>query len=222
MDVKQALKELFSSPWVKSFPAPTLVASVLAAIIHPVLAGVEFQAAGAGLALARIGFQVTGELLPSLLEIAKKGLSELSLWLVQQIRSTPEINEAAARTLVEQAPQMVETVSETHPDDRHEIADALGKGLAESGGAAAQIADQYQSAMKEAGEVKKLVEEMKAKIDIWASQTVEAKRNSMIENVEQYVEGTAGKQEIRAEDDSVISGVKQIIKSKPAGSSKDG
>jgi hypothetical protein len=221
MDVKQALKDLFNSPWVKSFPAPALVASVLAAMIHPVLAGVGFQASGAALALAKIGFQLADELIPPLLEVAKKGLSELSTWLVQQIRSKPEINEAAARTLVEQAPPLAQTVSETHPDDKDEIAATLGKGLTESGGAAAQIADQYQAAMKEAGDLKKLVEEMNARIDVWASQTVEARRGSLIENVEQYIEGSGGKQEIRAEDDSIISGVKQVIKSKPAENSKD-
>jgi hypothetical protein len=211
MEFKQALKDLFGSPWVKNFPAPTLVASVLAAIIHPVLAGVGFEIAAAVPALAKIGFQVAGELLPSLLEVAKKGISALGAWLEEQVRTRPEVNEAAAQILVEQAPQIVETVTQTHPDDRDEIASTFGQGLVESGGATAQIAEQYQSAIKETADLKKLVDEMKNKLDVWASQTVEAKRSSMIENVEQRSEGRGGKQVIRAEDDSSISGVKQII-----------
>jgi len=61
-----------------------------------------------------------------------------------------------------------------------------------------------------AGHSRDLVEQME-KIDTWASQTVEARRGSLIENVEQYMKGRGGRQEIRAEDDSIISGVKQII-----------
>jgi hypothetical protein len=57
---------------------------------------------------------------------------------------------------------------------------------------------------------------MRQKIDAWASQTVEAKRGSLIENVEQTMEGGAGgKQEARAEDNSIISGVKQVIRGGP-------
>jgi hypothetical protein len=211
MEFKHALKDLFGSPWVKNFPASTLVASVLAAIIHPVLASVGFEIAAAAPALAKIGFQVAGELLPSLLEVAKKGLSALGIWLEQQIRTQAEVNEAAAQILVEQAPQVVETVSQTHPDDKDEIAATFGQGLAESGGATAQIAEQYQAAIKETADLRKLVEEMKSKLDVWASQTIEAKRGSMIENVEQRSKDRSGKQVIRAEDDSSISGVKQII-----------
>jgi len=208
---QQALVDLFSNPWVKKFPAPTLVASVLAAMIHPVLAGIGFDAAAAAAPLARIGFQMAGELLPSMIEVAKKGMSTLVDWLEKEIAGKPEVNEAAARTLVEQAPGVADTVAQTHPDDREEIAEALGQGLAESGGATAEIAGQYKAAMKEAVDIRALVEEMRNRIDVWASQTVEARRGSMIEDVEQRMKGRGGKQEIRAEDDSSISGVKQSI-----------
>jgi hypothetical protein len=100
---------------------------------------------------------------------------------------------------------------ETHPDDKDEIADTLRQGLEAYRGAMAEIAEQYGAAMKNAAELNQLVEQMRKKIDQWASQTIEAKRGSMIENVEMWIKASGGKQEVRAEDDSSISGVKQII-----------
>lgn len=208
---RQPLIDLFSNPWVKKLPAPTLVASILAAMIHPILAGIGFDAAAAATSLARIGFQVAGELLPSLIEVAKKGISALGDWLEKQITGKPDVNETAAQTLVDQAPDIAETLAQTHPDDNKEIAETLSQGLAASGGAMAEIAELYKAAMKEAADIRALVEEMHSKIDMWASQTVEARHGSMVENVEQHTKGRGGKQQIRAEDDSSISGVKQKI-----------
>jgi len=62
--------------------------------------------------------------------------------------------------------------------------------------------------MKNVAELNQLVEQMKAKIDVWSNQS---KRSSLIENVEMRRKGKGGKQEIRTEDDSIISGTKQII-----------
>jgi len=42
-------------------------------------------------------------------------------------------------------------------------------------------------------------------------QRVLAERGSLIEDVEMRMKGRGGKQEVRAKDDSIISGVKQII-----------
>lgn len=211
MVLKQALVDVLNNPLIKKLPGLSLLASVLAAMIHPVLAGIGFEVAGAAAVLAKIGFQVAGELLPTLLEVAKKGIAALGDWLEKEIAGTPEVNEAAARLIVEQAPQVAEAVAQTHPDDKDEIAGTLGQGLAAGGGATAQIAEQYQAALQDAAELSKLVEEMRQKIDVWASQGVEARRGSLIENVEQRMKGRGGKQAINAEDDSSISGVKQII-----------
>jgi hypothetical protein len=52
---------------------------------------------------------------------------------------------------------------------------------------------------------------LKEKIDVWSSQTNETRRSSLIENVEMRMKGKGGKQKMSAEDDSIISGVKQII-----------
>ncbi len=113
--------------------------------------------------------------------------------------------------MVEQAEVVAETVQETRPDDKDEIADAVGEGMKAYGGATAEIAEQYAAAMKDVAELRKLVEQMQEKVDVWASQTVEARRGSLIEDVEQRMKGRGGKQEVSAENDSIISGVKQII-----------
>jgi hypothetical protein len=55
------------------------------------------------------------------------------------------------------------------------------------------------------------VAEMQAKIDIWASQNIEARRGSLIENVEQRMKSKGGKQTMRADDNSTIRGAKQIM-----------
>jgi uncharacterized membrane-anchored protein len=211
MDIKQTLVQVFTNPWLKKIPAPSLIASALAAIVHPALAAVGFELSAAAAALAQIGFKVGAELLPSLIEAAKKGVEALGDWLEKPLAEQPEVNEAAARTMVEQAETVAETIQETRPDDKAEIAAAVGEGLKAYGGATAEIAEPYAAAMKDVAALRKLVEQMQEKIEVWASQTIEAKRGSLIENVEQRMKGRGGRQEIRAEDEGIVSGVKQII-----------
>jgi hypothetical protein len=211
MDVKSVLSQLFNNPWLKKIPAPSLVASTLATVIHAALAAAGFELSAAAAALARIGFKVGEKLLPSLIAAAEQGVEALTDWLEQNLAEEPEVNEMAANTMIEQAEPVVEALRETRPEDREAVADTMGQGLQAYGGATATIAEQYVLAMKDITELRRLVEEMEAKIDTWASQTVEAKRDSLVENVTQYMEGK-GKQEVRAEDDSIISGVNQSIK----------
>jgi hypothetical protein len=211
MEIKQTLTEVFANPWLKKLPAPSLVASALAAVIHPILANVGFEMSGAMAALAKIGFEIGAGLMPSLIEVGKKGINTLGDWLEKEMAQKPEINEAAAQTMVEQAETVAQTLNETHPEDKDEIADAVGEGLKAYGGASAEIAEQYAAAMKNVTELNKLVEQMREKIEVWGSQTIEARRSSLIENVEMRMKGKGGKQEMRAEDDSIISGAKQII-----------
>jgi hypothetical protein len=209
--MNHALRELFNNPWIKKLSGPSLVASALAAIIHPILTGVGFEMSAAIAALGQVGFKIAAELLPTLVEAGKKGIEALADWFERAISEKPEVNEAAARTLVEQAGQVSEALQETHPDDKGEIADAVQDGLKAYGGATAEIAEQYNVAMKNVAELNQMIEQMKMKLDEWASQTIEAKRGSMIRDVEMRIKGRGGKQEIRAEDDSSISGVKQTI-----------
>ena len=209
--MNQALRELFSNPWIKKFPAPSLVASALAAMLHPLLAAIGFELPAAVTVLAQAGFKIAAEILPALVEASKQGMQALADWFEKEMAEKPEVNQAGAQTMVEQAGPVSQTVQETHPSDKEEIADTLRQGLAAYGGAMSEIAEQYSAAMKNVAELNQLVEQMRNKVDQWASQTVEAKRGSMIENVEMRIKGSGGKQEIRAEDDSSISGVKQII-----------
>jgi hypothetical protein len=65
--------------------------------------------------------------------------------------------------------------------------------------------------MKNVAELNERVEQMRAKIDAWASQSLEARRCSLIENVEQRMKSKGGKQTMRAEDNSTIRGAKQIM-----------
>jgi uncharacterized membrane-anchored protein len=211
MDIKQTLVQVFANPWLKKIPAPSLIASTLAAVIHAVLSAAGFELSAAAAALAQVGFKVGAELLPSLIEAAKKGIEALGDWLEKSMAEQPEANEAAARTMIDQAETVAEAIQETRPSDKDEIAEAVGEGMKAYGGATAEIAEPYAAAMKDVAALRKLVEQMREKVEVWASQTVEAKRGSLIENVEQYMKGRGGRQEIRAEDDSVISGVKQVI-----------
>jgi hypothetical protein len=209
--MNHSLRDLFNTPWIKKFPAPSLVASALAAIIHPVLAAIGFELPAAVIALGQAGFKIAAELLPTLVEAAKKGIQALADWFEREMAEKPEINESAAQTMVEQAGQVSQAMQETHPDDKDEIADAIRKGFETYGGAMSEIAEQYQAAMKNAAELNQMIEQMRNKLDQWSSQTIEAKRGSMIKNVEQRIKGSGGEQKMRAEDDSSISGAKQII-----------
>jgi len=209
MDIKQALTKVFTNEYIKDLHVGTLAASAVAAIVHPALSSVGFELSGAAASLAQIGFKVGEELLPSLIKVAKKGSVALREWLKKEM-AQPEVNEAAARTMVEQADAVAETIQETRPDDKDEIADAVGKDMKAYGGATAEIAEQYAAAMKDVAKLRELVEQMQKKVDVWAKQTIEAKRGSLIENVEQIAKGEGPvEQVIRATDDSIISGAKQ-------------
>lgn len=211
MSMKQALVDVFQHPWIKKLPARSLVASALAAIVHPALAAVGFDLAAAAGALARIGFEIGAALLPSIIKIAQTGVEALADWLEKELSEKPEVNEAAATTMVQQAETVAQVLEETHPNDKQEIAEAVGAGLKEYGGATSAIADQYAVALRDTAELAKLIDQMRATIGGWAQQTVEAKRGSLIQNVELQMKGKGGKQTLRAEDDSRISGVKMDI-----------
>lgn len=211
MTIKKALAGVLVHPWVRKLPAPSLVALALAAILHSALSAVSFDPSAVAAALARIGFAVGTGLLPSLIDVGKKGVEALGDWLEREMTARPEINEAAARTLVEQAAEVAQTLQETRPTDKDEIAQAVAAGLKEYGGATSVIAEQYAAAMQNTAELAHLVEQMKEKIDVWSTQTIEARRGSLIEDVEMRMKGKGGKQEIRAEDNSTIRGAKQII-----------
>jgi len=211
MSMKEALVDVLKHPWIKKLPATSLVASALAAIIHPALAAVGFDLSAAAIALARIGFQIGGALLPSMIEIAKTGAEALADWLEKKLSAEPEVNEAAATVMVEQAETVAQAIEETHPDDKQEIAETVGVGLKEYGGATSEIAERYTAALKDTGELARLVDQMRAAIGAWGQQTVEAKRGSLIENVNLQMKGKGGKQTLRAEDDSSISGVTMKI-----------
>lgn len=211
MNLKPALTQLFNNPWLKKIPAPSLVASTLAAIIHSVLVTTGFEISVAAAALAKIGFAVGEKLLPALLAAAEKGAEALSDWLEKKLAEEPEVNEMAAHTMIGQAEAVAESLQESRPDDKEEVANVMGEGMKAYGGATAEISEQFTSAMKDVAELRKLVEQMQEKVDIWANQTVEAKRNSLIEHVEQYMEGK-GNQAVRAEDKSTVRNIKQTIK----------
>lgn len=211
MGIKKTLAGILAQPWIKKLPAPSLVALALAGILHSVLASVAFDASVAAAALGRIGFVIGAGLVPALVEVGKKGIEALGDWLEKEMAAKPEINEAAARTMVNQAETVAQTLEETRPDDREEVAGVVGEGLKAYGGATSEIAEPYSAAMKNLAELNERVEEMKARIDTWASQTIEARRDSLIENVEQRMKSKGGKQTIRADDNSTIRGAKQIM-----------
>ena len=211
MGIKKTLAGILVHPWIRRLPAPSLVALALAGIIHSVMASAAFDASAAAAALARIGFEIGAGLVPAVIEAGKKGVEALGDWLERDMAARPEVNEAAARTMVEQAETVAQTLEETRPEDKDEIADVVGEGLKAYGGATSEIAETYSAALKNVAELNELVAGMKAKIDAWASQTIEARRGSLIENVEQRMKSKGGKQVIRAEDKSRIRGAKQTM-----------
>ena len=115
------------------------------------MASVTFDASAAAAALARIGFEIGAGLVPALIEVGKKGIETLGDWLEKEMAAKPEINEAAARTMVEQAETVAQTLEETRPDGKDDIADVVGAGLKAYGGATSEIAEPYAAAMKNLG-----------------------------------------------------------------------
>jgi hypothetical protein len=209
VDIGQSLRDLLRSPWLKKIPATSLVTTALAAMVHPALAAVGFNVSQAAGALAGIGFKIGGALLPSLLEAAKSGVEALGDWFERKLRDEPKVNEAAARTMAENAQVSAETLQEARPEDKEAVAAAISEGLKAFGGATAAIAQDYARAMSEVGDLRDLVAQMQQKIDTWASQTVEARRGSLIDDVWQDQSGAPTRQTVFADDHSTIRGVVQ-------------
>ncbi len=215
MEQKQLFSQIWANPWLKKIPVRSLFATVLATAIHPVLAAVGFQLSAASSALASIGFSLGQDLLnqflPALVEAAKQGIQSLADWLEKAIAEKPEVNQAAAQVSVNQAEPVGQSLQELSPAVKEEIASAVREGMQAYGGATAAIAPQYADALKDLTELRRLVAEMQEKLEVWSKQSIEARRNSLVANAEQSMEGK-GEQRIIAEDDSSITGVKQSIK----------
>jgi hypothetical protein len=215
MDIQALLQPFFTNAAV--FLGGTgLVAATVAQMVYAALNQVGFEPAKAADQLGKLGFKIGQALLPELTEVAKTGIKGLTKWFEAKLASSVEVNEAATSVLIEQAEPLAKAVDEGVPHEKESVADEMQKGLQAYGGAMIEIAESYAAVIKDLSQLQELVEDMQQKVEAWANQTVEAKRGSLIENVEQTIEGGAGgKQEIRAEDDSIISGVKQVIKGKP-------
>jgi hemerythrin-like domain-containing protein len=212
MDVKQILQPFFENTAL-FLSGPGLVAATMARLIHVALTEVSFDPARAVDQLSKLGFKVGQALLPELMEAAKNGVKSLTQWFEAKLTTSTEANEATSRTLVEQAEAITTAVQEGLPNEKKEVAETMKKGLQAYGGATAEIAETYAAVLLDPNQLQKFVAEMQRKIDTWARQSIEAKQGSLIENVEQTIEGgSGGQQEIRAEDNSIISGVKQTIR----------
>jgi hypothetical protein len=72
--------------------------------------------------------------------------------------------------------------------EKETVAEALGTEMQVYGGITAEIAGQWAAAMKDLADLQCLLEQLQAEHNVWASQTVEAKRGSHIEDTTQHYE----------------------------------
>ncbi len=220
MDIKTLLQPFFENAGLL-LPGSSLVAATLARIVYAALNEAGFDIVRSVELLGKLGFKVGKALMPELIEAAKTGIKGLTKWFEVQLASSPEVNEAGAKLLLEQAEPITTAAQEGLPEEKDEVADTMKAGLEQYGGATAEIADPYADVMKDLSKLDRLAVEMRQKIEVWASQIVEAKRGSLIENVDQTIEGgSGGKQAVQAEDESIVSGVRQVIRGKPASKNK--
>lgn len=215
MDVSSLLKQVWNNPWLKKIPVKSLFATLLASIIHPALGAVGFQLSAAGAALSQVGFKLGEEalksLLPSIVEAAKQGVEVLANWLEQALAEKPEVNEAAAQLAAEQARPAAESLQAARAEDKGEVAAAVGAGMEAYGGATAAIAEPYSAALKDVTRLEERLKEIESRLQTWSSQTMEARRGSLIADSEQDMQGP-GEQKMIAEDNSQIIGAKQSLR----------
>lgn len=212
MDIQALLQPFFTNA-AAFLGGPGLVAATVAQMVYAVLKQVGFDPVKATEQLGKLGFKISKSLLPELIDAAKTGIKGLTKWLEAQMSSSAEVNEAATNTLIEQAEPVAMAVQEGVPEEKDAVAQTMQEGLQAYGGAMTEIAEAYAAVVKDVSQLQQLVQEMRQKTEAWAKQTVEAKRNSLIEKVEQISEGGGPvEQTISADDQSIISGVKQIAR----------
>ncbi len=79
-------------------------------------------------------------------------------------------------------------------------------GLAAFGGATAQIAEPYAEVIKDINKLNLLMGVMHNRLNTWASQTIEAKNNSIVRDIELFQESGI-RQIIHADDHSLVEKV---------------
>lgn len=211
MDILSILQPLLSGA-AAFLGGPQLVAATVSQIVLRILQEIHFDPDQAIEKLAKVGFKISRNLLPELVQAANRGAKALSDWFEARLGSLAEINESATKMLIQLAKPVAEAVQQSQATDKAQVSETMKEGLAHYGGATAQIADAYSKVLQDINRLDELVAEMQTKVDAWANQTVEAKNNSLIRGVWQSQEGMAGNQEVRATDHSTVENVTQSMK----------
>src|SRR5262249_22813643 len=119
-------------------------------------------------------------------------------------------------TLAKNVKETSEALRALDSADAEKMAKKLSEGMKSAGGAAAAIAEDFTSGVTPGADLAAGQERMLEKIASRASQSIEARRGSLIENVTQKLgKGAFGKQTMVAEDQSTIKGASQEIDSAP-------
>jgi hypothetical protein len=212
MDPVTALTALFANPWLLEVSGASLVTSTVASLIHSALPGINAGLASAKDALVKIGFKVGDDVIASVVDRARDGVESVGDWLRDRLKSDVAVNEAAARTIAQNVDAASEALKNAAPKHRDAVATKMSEGLKSIGGAASVVSDAYAAAMADDQELAGAADRMRAAIDRWTRQTVEARHQSMIENVEQSQgRDVTAEQSIIADDHSTIRGVKQRV-----------
>lgn len=163
--------------------------------------------------LAALGIKVKETVVPILVEKAKGSIRALAQWLREERqRNDVDLNDATAEILANQAEAVGQALDEAELDDeaKKETARQVKESLQQLGGPHSKIAEDYAQALLEPDMREVLMAKMADNLQTWRSQSIEARRNSLIVDPEQIMEGSLpGEQRIHADDQSRIIRPKQ-------------
>ena len=212
MDVS-VLVEFFKQLSSLHLPAPIYGGYLVSRVIFGLFKTVDFDLEKVKELLAKLGVNVRDRLVPIMVEKAKEGIESLFEWLRGQEEEV-EVNEATAEILVSQTQAAGDALDEAEigDDKREETAQQVQQSLEALGGAHTQIAEAYAQALLNPDMREVLMAKMAGGLQTWQSQSMEARRNSLIAHSEQIMESDLpAEQHMVAEDDGVIIGGVQRI-----------
>ena len=166
--------------------------------------------------LIQSGVKLSKPLLDALLSKTKEGVDALAGWLKNNANEL-EVNEAAAQMIVKHAQAVAKAFDEAHlsADGRETAAGKAGGGLEALGGAARKISKSFQRALLKPDDREKLAAQMETELNAWLEQTVTARKNSLVEDIAQIIQGNAKgtrvKQTVTAADGAKVRRVSQGV-----------
>jgi hypothetical protein len=208
------LINFFSQNVFTHLPATVYSAQLIARTILGILNKIGFNFETFTQLLAKANVKLQKKLVEELLEVATKGVDELSEWIRDKFQS-PEIVQAAGEIIATQAEEIGTAFDEAvkDPEKRKSVAKKADESLKEVGGITDNIPVDFATVLLDPDRRAELVGMLQKELGVHPIQEQIAEAHSKIISSKQHIEGYVdATQRQKATDHSTISNSEQSIR----------